>query len=67
MPRTTCLAPCPLYVDLQMVPMAVIDPEWSKRQLLLMLREWYQHPNGQMAAYEVSVANGFRVLPRDID
>jgi hypothetical protein len=36
----------------QMVPLSLIDFEWTKRQLLLMLREWYMHPNGQMAAYE---------------
>ncbi len=35
-----------------MIPMARIDPEWAKRQMLLMLREWYMHPNGQLPAYE---------------
>ncbi len=35
-----------------MVPMARIDPDFAKRQLVLMLREWYMHPNGQMPAYE---------------
>ncbi len=35
-----------------MVPIAMIDPEWAKRQLILMLREWYMHPNGQIPAYE---------------
>ena len=34
------------------VPIARIDPEWAKRQLILMLREWYMHPNGQIPAYE---------------
>ena len=34
--------------------MARIDPEWAKRQLILMLREWYMHPNGQLPAYEWS-------------
>ncbi|MGH8245986.1 MAG: MGH1-like glycoside hydrolase domain-containing protein, partial [Gammaproteobacteria bacterium] len=34
------------------LPIALIDPEWAKRQLILMLREWYMHPNGQIAAYE---------------
>ncbi len=34
------------------LPIAMIDPEWAKRQLILMLREWYMHPNGQMPAYE---------------
>ena len=35
-----------------MLPMAKVDPQFAKEQLALMLREWYMHPNGQMAAYE---------------
>ena len=31
---------------------ALIDPEFAKEQLVLMLREWYMHPNGQIPAYE---------------
>ena len=34
------------------VPLALVDPEFAKEQLVLMLREWYMHPNGQMPAYE---------------
>jgi hypothetical protein len=34
------------------IPIALIDPEWAKRQLILLLREWYMHPNGQLPAYE---------------
>ncbi len=34
------------------VPIAMIDPDFAKRQLILMLREWYMHPNGQVPAYE---------------
>jgi hypothetical protein len=34
------------------LPIALIDPEWAKRQLILLLREWYMHPNGQLPAYE---------------
>jgi mannosylglycerate hydrolase MGH1-like protein len=34
------------------VPFAVIDPEFAKRQLVLLTREWYMHPNGQLPAYE---------------
>ena len=34
------------------VPIAMIDPEWAKRQLILLLREWYMHPNGQIPGYE---------------
>ncbi|MFT6179787.1 MAG: hypothetical protein ACI9NQ_000481 [Paracoccaceae bacterium] len=35
-----------------MIPFATIDPEFAKKQLLLFLREWYMHPNGQIPAYE---------------
>src|SRR5207248_3689624 len=28
------------------------DPDFAKEQLILMLREWYMHPNGQLPAYE---------------
>ncbi len=35
-----------------LVAMARIDPDFSKQQLVLFLREWYMHPNGQMPAYE---------------
>ncbi len=34
------------------VPLALVDAEFAKAQLVLMLREWYMHPNGQMSAYE---------------
>ena len=34
------------------IPFAMIDPEFAKEQLILMLREWYMHPNGQIPAYE---------------
>ncbi len=34
------------------LPLALVDAEWAKRQLILMLREWYMHPNGQIPAYE---------------
>jgi len=36
------------------VVLAHIDPELAKEQLLLLLRVWYQHPNGQIPAYEWS-------------
>ncbi|MBI2059496.1 MAG: glucosidase [Nitrospirae bacterium] len=35
-----------------MIPFAQLDPEFAKQQLILLLREWYMHPNGQMPAYE---------------
>lgn len=34
------------------IPLAIVDPEFAKEQLTLMLREWYMHPNGQIPAYE---------------
>ena len=34
------------------VALAVIDPEFAKDQLVLLLREWYMHANGQLPAYE---------------
>ena len=34
------------------IPLALVDPQFAKDQLLLLLREWYMHPNGQLAAYE---------------
>ncbi|MEO9255111.1 MAG: glucosidase [Tepidiformaceae bacterium] len=34
------------------IPLALVDPEFAKGQLLLLLREWYTHPNGQLPAYE---------------
>jgi hypothetical protein len=35
-----------------MVPMAQLDTHFAKEQLILFLREWYMHPNGQIPAYE---------------
>ncbi|QEC70056.1 glucosidase [Panacibacter ginsenosidivorans] len=34
------------------VPLSMIDPQFAKDQLILFLREWYMHPNGQLPAYE---------------
>ncbi|MBP1687207.1 MAG: uncharacterized protein H6Q33_3350 [Deltaproteobacteria bacterium] len=34
------------------IPLALVDPDFAKEQLLLLLREWYMHPNGQLPAYE---------------
>lgn len=34
------------------IPLAMVDPHFAKEQLVLMLREWYMHPNGQIPAYE---------------
>ena len=35
-----------------MIPFAKLDPHFAKEQLVLLLREWYMHPNGQIPAYE---------------
>ena len=34
------------------IPLALVDTDFAKRQLDLMAREWYMHPNGQLPAYE---------------
>ena len=34
------------------IPMALIDPDFAKDQLVLLCREWFMHPNGQLPAYE---------------
>lgn len=34
------------------VTIAMVDPDFAKRQLAVVLREYYMHPNGQMPAYE---------------
>ena len=34
------------------IPLALVDPEFAKQQLVLLTREWYMHPNGQLPAYE---------------
>lgn len=39
------------------IPLAMIDPEFAKEQLVLLTREWYMHPNGQLPAYEWSFSD----------
>ncbi len=39
------------------VTLALVDPAFAKDQLVLMLREWYMHPNGQIPAYEWNFAD----------
>jgi Glycosyl hydrolase family 63 C-terminal domain len=36
------------------LPLARLDPAFAKRQLEILLREYYMHPNGQIPAYEWS-------------
>ena len=40
-----------------MIPFADIDPQFAKEQLILFLREWYMHPNGQVPAYEFALGD----------
>jgi hypothetical protein len=40
-----------------MLPLARIDPAFAKEQLVLFLREWYMHPNGQLPAYEWALSD----------
>jgi Mannosylglycerate hydrolase MGH1-like glycoside hydrolase domain len=39
------------------IPLALLDSDFAKQQLLLLGREWYQHPNGQVPAYEWSFSD----------
>jgi hypothetical protein len=41
----------------QVIVLAYVDPEFSKQQLILLGREWYTHPNGQIPAYEWSFSD----------
>jgi hypothetical protein len=34
------------------IPLAMVDADFAKEQLVLLTREWYMHPNGQFPAYE---------------
>ncbi len=40
-----------------MLPLAHLDPDFAKQQLVLFLREWYMHPNGQLPAYEFNFSD----------
>ena len=40
-----------------MIPFARVDPDFTKKQLILFLREWYMHPNGQIPAYEWALSD----------
>jgi hypothetical protein len=39
------------------IPLALTDIEFAKSQILIFLREWYMHPNGQIPAYEWSFSD----------
>jgi hypothetical protein len=39
------------------ISLALVDPDFAKDQLVLFLREWYMHPNGQLPAYEWSLGD----------
>ena len=41
-------------LSFHMIPFACIDPDFTKAQLILLLREWYTHPSGELPAYEFS-------------
>jgi hypothetical protein len=40
-----------------LIPLAIIDPDFAKRQLSRLTREWYMHPNGQLPAYEWALSD----------
>lgn len=39
------------------IPLAMVDADFAKEQLILLLREWYMHPNGQLPAYEWNLSD----------
>jgi len=39
------------------IPLAIIDPEFAKEQLIRLTREWFMHPNGQIPAYEWNLSD----------
>jgi hypothetical protein len=39
------------------IPLSLVDPDFAKQQLTLLLREWYMHPNGELPAYEWSFSD----------
>ncbi|HKN68623.1 MAG TPA: hypothetical protein VJW73_20200 [Gemmatimonadaceae bacterium] len=41
----------------QMIPFARIDQQFAKEQIVLLLREWYMHANGQLPAYEFAFSD----------
>jgi|tagenome__1003787_1003787.scaffolds.fasta_scaffold20970296_1 hypothetical protein len=41
----------------QMIPFARIDQHFAKEQIVLLLREWYMHANGQLPAYEFAFSD----------
>jgi len=43
---------CSWDTSFHCIPMVLVDPDFAKRQLTLMTREWYMHPNGQFPAHE---------------
>jgi len=40
-----------------MIPFARLDPLFAKEQVILFMREWYMHPNGQLPSYEWSFSD----------
>ncbi|XP_042215012.1 uncharacterized protein YMR196W-like [Homarus americanus] len=40
-----------------MVALALVDQDFAKNQLMMFLREWYMHPNGQIPAYEFALGD----------
>ncbi|MBV9688411.1 MAG: hypothetical protein JO202_01750 [Ktedonobacteraceae bacterium] len=44
-------------LSFHMLPFSRIDPDFAKEQLILLLREWYMHPNGEIPAYEFAFSD----------
>ncbi len=39
------------------IPLAMVDPTFAKHQLILIMREWYMKPDGQLPAYEWNLSD----------
>ena len=39
------------------IPLAMVDPEFAKNQLILLCREWYMNPQGQIPAFEYNFSD----------
>jgi len=44
-------------ISFHMLAFSRIDPDFAKEQLVLLLREWYLHPNGEIPAYEFAFSD----------
>ncbi|OGL44210.1 MAG: hypothetical protein A2161_18825 [Candidatus Schekmanbacteria bacterium RBG_13_48_7] len=53
-PEDICIRIAVWDLAFHCIPFTLIDPDFAMEQLVLLTREWYMHPNGQLPAYEWS-------------